>query len=109
MPPSDNQKSIYLSAQVQQAGLFFVSLSLVVAFSLAVAPPSSFPTGSIIAVPEGVGLYALGEQLKGEKVIRSPFWFRTAAILLGGEHDMKAGQYYFPRPQNLFFVAWRIF
>ena len=74
----------------------------------AVAPPSSFPTGSIISVPEGVGLYALSQQLEAEEVIRSPFWFRAAAILLGGERRMKAGEYYLSHPQNPFVIAWRI-
>ncbi|KKQ83200.1 MAG: Aminodeoxychorismate lyase [Parcubacteria group bacterium GW2011_GWB1_38_8] len=74
-----------------------------------ITPPFSFPSGSIITIPEGVGLYVLTEKLQEDNVIRSPFWFRLAAIVLGGERDMKAGQYYMSRPQNTFLIAWRVF
>ncbi|MBI2086922.1 MAG: endolytic transglycosylase MltG [Candidatus Zambryskibacteria bacterium] len=72
-------------------------------------PPQSFPTGSIITVPEGAGLYSLSKLLEEENVIRSPFWFRTVSILLRGEKEMKAGQYYLNRSQSTFGLAWRIF
>lgn len=73
-----------------------------------IAPPSNFPTGSIATVTEGSGLYSLAESLEEERFIRSPFWFRTVATLLGGERNMKAGQYYFERPQSSIAIAWRI-
>ncbi|OHB10947.1 MAG: hypothetical protein A3G05_02300 [Candidatus Zambryskibacteria bacterium RIFCSPLOWO2_12_FULL_45_14] len=73
------------------------------------APPLSFPTDSIITVPEGVGLYEVAKELKQNHVIRSPFWFRVSATMLGGERLMKAGQYYLSRPQNTVVIAWRIF
>ena len=71
-------------------------------------PPGDFPSGSIITVAEGSGLEVLSYELEKENVIRSPFWFRVAAILFGGERDMKAGQYYLERPQSPFVMAWRI-
>ena len=83
--------------------VFFFALIFVL------SPPFSFPSKSVITVPEGDGLYALSVKLNEEKVIRSPFWFRTFAIVLGGERNMKAGQYYLSRPLNSFTVAWRIF
>lgn len=89
--------------------LFGAAAVLSVFFLLPTAPPFSFPSGSIITVPEGVGLYALAEKLQAEKVIRSSFWFRVAAIVLGGERDMKAGQYFLSRPQNTLTIAWRVF
>ncbi len=89
--------------------LFLLGMVLFVGSVWATVPPAHFPSGAIIEVPEGISLYALAEKLKEEKVIRSPFWFRTAAIMLGGERDMKAGQYYFARPQNPLVIAWRIF
>ena len=73
-----------------------------------ISPPVSFPAGSIITVSDGSGLYQLANDLKQDQVIRSPFWFRVAAIILGGERDMKAGEYSMSRPQNTFLVAWRI-
>lgn len=70
--------------------------------------PLGFPTRQIITVREGSGLYELSLKLKEEKVIRSPFWFRTAAIVLRGERGMQAGAYYLGRRQSSFVLAWRI-
>ncbi|MDO8589937.1 MAG: endolytic transglycosylase MltG [bacterium] len=74
-----------------------------------VVPPFSFPSGSIVTIPEGVGLYTLAERLREDRVIRSPFWFRMVAIMLGGEREMKAGQYFMSHPQNTLVIAWRVF
>lgn len=71
-------------------------------------PPFSYPTNTIVSVQEGSGLYTLSQRLKDEKVVRSPFWFRAAAIIFGGERDMKAGEYYLSRPENVSIIAWRI-
>ncbi|MBI1974329.1 MAG: endolytic transglycosylase MltG [Candidatus Zambryskibacteria bacterium] len=72
-----------------------------------ISPPVSYPQGSIITVSPG-SLYEIGEELKSFGAIRSPFWFRIAAIIVGGERNMKAGQYKLTRPQNVFVVAWRV-
>jgi UPF0755 protein len=88
--------------------IFFIGIVLFVICFYPTTPPFSFPSGSIITIPEGVGLYTLAEKLREDKVIRSPFWFRVVATVLGGEHDMKAGQYLISNPQNVFTVAWRV-
>lgn len=85
-----------------------LGLTLLVLSLWSTAPPFSFPTGSIITVPEGVGLYELTNKLKQDKVIRFPLLFRVTAIILGGERRMKAGQYQMSRPQNVSIIAWRI-
>jgi len=97
-----------LRSQVVKIYLFLIGVIIVIAAARFLTPPSGFPSESIITVAEGSGLQKLSYDLEKEKVIRSPFWFRTAAILLGGERDMKAGQYYFERPQGPFLIAWRI-
>ena len=89
--------------------LFGAVAILFVFVLLPTAPPLSFPSGSTITIPEGAGLYTLAEQLAEGKVIRSSFLFRAVAIMLGGERDMKAGQYYLSRPQNTLTIAWRVF
>lgn len=81
----------------------------ILSFLFIISPPHSFPKESTITVSEGTGLHSLSLKLDGAKVIRSPFWFRAFAIVLGGERDMKAGDYYMPHPQNSFIIAWRIF
>lgn len=88
--------------------LFLLGLVLVVAAARMITPPTPFPSGAIVTVEEGAGLYKLSEKLGEEGVIRSPFWFRAGAILLGGERLMKAGQYYMEGPESPFLIAWRI-
>ncbi len=95
-------------SQTIKVYFFFLLIILFVGIVKTVTPPQAFPIGNIITVENGTGLHALAKQLEGQSVIRSPFWFRAAAIILGGERDMKAGQYYLPRPQNPFVIAWRI-
>lgn len=91
-----------------QAYLTLAAAILIFILVLIFIPPLPFPSGSIITVSEGTGLQALSQELKDGGVIRSSFWFRTFAIVLGGERDMKAGQYYMPHPQSPFVIAWRI-
>ena len=88
--------------------LFFIGTVLFVVCVYSTSPPASFPSGSIVTISEGDGLYALAESLEQDQVIRSPFWFRTFAIIFGGERDMKAGEYYMSQPQSSFAIAWRI-
>jgi len=88
---------------------FIVSFLSIILFIWILVPPASFPIGSIITVQDGTGLYALANNLKEDKVIRSPFWFRIFAMTFGGERAMKAGQYYMEGPENTFMVAWRVF
>ena len=84
-------------------------LALFFIFIFVLTPPWSFPSKSIITISEGSGLHTLSINLEEGRVIRSPFWFRTFSIVLGGGRNMKAGQYYLSRPLNSFTIAWRIF
>lgn len=106
MPPFEltPQKKFYEFASVR----FFVLGVLFVLFVWGISPPAAFPTYTIITVPEGSGLYTVGQNLEKEGVIRSPFWFRTIAILLGGERRIKAGQYYLDKPEGVAKMAWRV-
>lgn len=99
MPPENHQKQLAL--------LFAFGLVLLILVA-GVAPPLRYPTGEIVNVPEGLGLYQVGRLLEEERVIRSPFWFRAVAIILGGERRLQAGQYYLQRPQSVAVIAWRI-
>ncbi|MGB3921941.1 MAG: endolytic transglycosylase MltG [Minisyncoccia bacterium] len=81
-------------------------LFLILVFAL--SAPRGFPEKSLIVVKEGTDLFALSRELSEARVIRSPFWFRALAILMGGERDMKAGEYFMDRPQSSLRIAWRI-
>jgi len=88
---------------------YCAALLLVSLLTWIFAPPIFFPRETVITVSNGQALTTLASNLKEQGIIRSPLWFRIFAISLGGERDMKAGQYYMPRPQNSFKIAWRIF
>lgn len=89
--------------------IFYFVLGLIfILIVWGVAPPEKYPTGTIVTIPEGAGLYQVGALLEGEEVVRSQFWFRTIAILLGGERRLQAGQYFLERKESVAVIAWRI-
>ncbi len=88
--------------------IFYFLALVFVLFLWRITPPISFPAGAIITIEEGTGLHKLAQKLEADRVIRSSFWFRIAAIVLGGERNMQAGQYSMKNPQNSFVIAWRI-
>ena len=71
-------------------------------------PPDNFPTGQIITIDSGQSLQNITDNLYAGHIIRSPFLFRTAVILLGGEKRAIAGEYLLARPEGPFVLAWRI-
>ena len=101
MPPKlPEGKKIYLVATG-------VVLFLTLVFAL--SAPRTFPEETFVRVESGTGLNSLSLALHDSKIIRSPFWFRVFAILLGGERNMKAGEYYLENPESSLTLAWRIF
>lgn len=97
MPPSYHRR-IYLLI----SGVVFVLAVWTV------TPPPDFPRRSIVTVPDGRSLGEIAEILEEENIVRSPFLFRVFSVLLGGERRMKAGEYYFGRPQSVLLIAWRV-
>lgn len=88
--------------------IFFLGLILLVALLRTFTPPENFPSNSIVSIESGDTLHILATKLSEDNVIRSPFWFRVASIFLGGERNMKAGEYYLGHPQDPFTLVWRI-
>src|SRR3989339_416257 len=69
--------------------------------------PTDFPVGSIYSVKEGAGLSALAKNLSSQKIIRSPFLFKTLSVIFGGLKGIKTGDYALSEKQNLISLAWR--
>lgn len=86
----------------------FAILLLGIVYWQTISAPSVFPVNSIISIREGAGLLEVSDTLKKDMVIRSPFWFRTSAIFLGGERGLQAGDYYLPNKENSLHIAWRV-
>lgn len=70
--------------------------------------PSNFPKGQIITVAEGQSLKQISTNLAEEGVVRSAFWFKIFARVLGGERGMQAGQYFLGSKESAPKMAWRI-
>ena len=87
--------------------LCFLSV-LGIFYHAAVRPPSSFPSNSSITIPSGATLSGTAALLQKEKVIRSPFWFAVAVLLLGGERQVTAGDYFLRKPENALSIARRV-
>ena len=81
-------------------GLFF--------YILISAPPYNFPKNTIVTIPSGMDLFQASELLAQDHVVRYAFIFRSAAIILGGEKNLQAGDYELPYPENPYTLAWRM-
>jgi UPF0755 protein len=84
--------------------IFFI----LILYWLTISSPTKYPVKTIINVRQGAGLQEVANTLKNDGIIRSVFWFRTTAILLGGERGLQAGDYYLPKKENVLKLAWRV-
>jgi len=70
--------------------------------------PREFPLGQVVVVQQGASLQGIANSLYDSKVIRSPFFFRLAVRMLGGEKKMIAGDYLLDAKESSFELAYRI-
>jgi UPF0755 protein len=78
---------------------------MLLSYVFLVAPPSSFPTGNLIAVPEGASAKEAGQMLEEQGVVRNGTAFSIAVTILGADRGVRAGDYLFKEPKDLFSVA----
>jgi UPF0755 protein len=71
-------------------------------------PPTDFPLGEVITIKSGDTLQEIAFNLQKEKVIKSPFFFRFAVALLGGEKKLIAGDYLLDKREGPVGLAHRI-
>ena len=68
-------------------------------------PPSQFPVGKLVSVPQGGTLSEVADILKAEDVIRSPLTFRLIMTLYGSSRTAQAGDYLFNQPLGLLTIT----
>ena len=95
-------------SNIKKAVSFSVVLLFFTTYLVLVSPPPRFPVGHIITIENGTILKDIATNLESEDVIRSPFLFRGAVILLGGEKSADAGGYYLYEKEGVFSIAYRI-
>jgi len=82
-----------------------VVICLLIPYLLFVRPPSVFPSGELVEIPEGLSLSEIAELLEREQVVRSAVLFRSAVYVFGRERNVKFGDYFFKEPRNVFIIA----
>ena len=90
---------------------FWVAVGIAVAgfvLRVALVPPRTFPSGTVIEIPEGVSLQRAGNILREGGIVRSSALLEFYVILSGGERGIKAGGYFFEQPESPWRVALRI-
>ncbi|MFA7310031.1 MAG: endolytic transglycosylase MltG [Candidatus Paceibacterota bacterium] len=71
----------------------------------AIQPPENFPIGELVSVPSGDNLTQVATALQRDGVIRSAFAFRALIMILGHERTVRAGDYLFKEPRDVFSIA----
>ena len=90
-------------------GLLFLSLNITsVLYFAEFRSPANFPGGLIYTVAKGTGLNNLAANLYSQNIIRSPFWFKTFSVVLGGTKGLVAGDYVLDNDENAFSLARRL-
>ncbi len=70
-------------------------------------PPDFFPTHVIYTVEKGQSVSEVAESLAEKKIIRSPFLFKSIVTFLDHSGGIKAGDYFFAEPCNVYVLAKR--
>jgi len=81
---------------------------LVLLYLFFIAAPITFPTGAYVNIPEGSSLSKASSILEARGVIRSTFLFKSFAYVLGDNHRIIAGEYFFPKRINVIAAAYRL-
>lgn len=70
--------------------------------------PAEFPEQMFFSITPGATLSQTSARLAKQRIIRSPFWFKTLSALWGGTRGLKAGDYFFSEPLSVFSLSWRL-
>jgi len=86
----NNLKTKFLSKKIIVLVVIITIFIFYISFNL---PPKDFPLNQVLIVESGQSLQQITDSLYENHVIRSPFFFRTYVIILGGEKRVIAGDY----------------
>ncbi len=77
----------------------------VVSYVYIIQPPFNFPMQQLITVEDDMTLEEIADSLKAQGVIQSTLAFRAVVIATGNDRSLRAGDYLFKEPKDVFFVA----
>ena len=87
---------------------FILAILLVGGYSFTLAPPSNFPSGSIVVVARGASVPDITKQLSDARIIKHSKFLQFILRVSGTSARVQAGSYLFKTPQNLLTVAYRL-
>ncbi|MES3004719.1 MAG: endolytic transglycosylase MltG [Patescibacteria group bacterium] len=88
--------------------IVFSALVVLLAVLSSFFPPKSFPVNTIVHIENGTNLQAVSLELERLNVIRSPFIFRIAVILMEAEKNIIAGDYLLEKKLGVLTIAKRL-
>ncbi|TSC63220.1 MAG: UPF0755 protein, partial [Parcubacteria group bacterium Athens0416_74] len=75
------------------------------AYIALIQPPGNFPIGELVLVPSGTSVSEIALELEAQGVIRSPLAFKALIMFFGDERNVRAGDYLFKEPKDIFAIA----
>lgn len=100
-PARSGRMTALLAAGATFGGFLLVALIAIWAVLYAPGPAARSGDTTIVTLPSGAGVNAIGAQLKASGVIRSTDLFRAAASLTGADRRLRAGEYEVPSGTSL--------
>ena len=70
-----------------------------------VSPPATFPVGELITIQDGETLQQISRDLGQESVVRNAAVLRILVTLVGRDNSVRAGDYLFNEPKDIFSIA----
>ncbi len=83
-------------------------LLLMGGYATFVQPPSAFPVGITVVIPQGETARKIATTLTEKHIITSPALFKVLVRTTGGKSGVQAGTYRFNEPLGLFSVTYRL-
>ncbi len=96
-----------LSRRAKVYGASALALFFAVYFGILLAP-GDFSRGTVFTISKGMTLTEVAATLEKENIIRSPFLFKGAAVLMNGSGTVLSGDYFFNSRPTFLGVAWRM-
>lgn len=81
---------------------------LLVSYALVFAPPSSFPSGTVLLVQRGEGVPDIVKKFADAHIVAHPSVLRFILRVMDAGNTVQAGAYRFPRPESVLSVAYRL-
>jgi UPF0755 protein len=91
-----------------QRGILITATLILIVFLLFFHTPLRFTPDTLVTIPSGTSGTSAAKMLAERGVVTSAILLRIAMMVTGGSRDIKAGDYFFDRPEGTFVIAWRL-